>query len=149
MFEYVNVGYVKLTESAIEPKRAHKDDSGFDLFSDEAVTIEPGKFYMVSTGIAIEMPDIPGIEAQIRSRSGMAAKNGVFVLNSPGTVDKGYRGEIKVILANFGESDFDINPGDRVAQIVFAKNPSQPIFAMKKALSPSIRGDKGVGSTGK
>jgi dUTP pyrophosphatase len=99
---------------------------------------------MVRTGIKLNMP--VGVEAQVRSRSGLASKHGVFVLNSPGTIDPDYRGEVKVILFNTGHMPFDIDRGDRIAQLVFSSYLS-PVISSSKGIS-YVRGEGGFGSTG-
>ena len=110
------------------------------------LTIAPGARAMVPTGLSIELPE--GFEAQVRPRSGLAAKHGVTVLNSPGTIDADYRGEVKVILINLGEEPFTVARGDRIAQMVV-----QPVvrvtFEEADALSSSARGDGGFGSSGR
>ena len=121
---------------------------GIDLRSVENVTINPKEFSLVKTGLYLQLPE--GIEAQIRSRSGLAAKNGVFVLNGVGTLDCDYRGEVGVILANFGKDAFKINPGDRIAQIVF-NEITKPILTKlpsRDLLSETSRASSGFGSTG-
>ena len=136
----------KLSEDAIIPFYAHPGDAGLDLFSVEEVTIEPGKRKLVATGISIELPK--NTEAQVRPRSGLALKYGVTVLNSPGTIDEGYRGEIKVILINHGEEAFKINKGDKIAQMVI-----MPVLTVEikevEILNDSERGEGGFGSTGR
>jgi dUTP pyrophosphatase len=128
------------------PEYAHKDDSGADLFASEEVTIHRGEICMVDTGLKIELSD--GCEAQIRSKSGLAAKHGVYVLNSPGTVDCGYRGPVKVILHNVGKADYAIHPGDKIAQIIIAPY-IQGTFREVSELSETARGEGGFGSTGR
>lgn len=118
--------------------------AGMDLASIESVVIEVGDRRLVRTGIAIELE--PGWEAQIRPRSGLAAKRGVTVLNSPGTVDADYRGEIGVILINCGTENFQIMPGDRIAQLVVA--PARQVEVVEVGeLSDTERGAGGYGST--
>lgn len=135
----------KLTKTAITPCYAHQNDAGLDLFSDESRILAPGEFGMIKTGIAIGL--MPGTEAQIRPRSGLAAKHGITVLNSPGTVDEGYRGEICVILINHSKIDFEIKNGMKIAQMVIA-----PVMKVKTEekdeLSITKRGEGGFGSTG-
>ena len=104
-------------------------------------TILPGQFQVIPTGLRVRID--PGFEGQIRSRSGLAAKYGVFVLNSPATIDSDYRGHIQVILANMGPSIFEVRPGDRIAQMVFA-----PVARAKCNYKDAIRGEGGFGSTG-
>jgi dUTP pyrophosphatase len=112
----------------------------------ETLTIAPGKRALVPTGMAIALPN--GYEAQVRPRSGLAAKFGVTVLNTPGTIDADYRGEIKVILINHGEAPFEIRRGDRVAQMVVAPVTAVQ-FELKEALDETQRGAGGFGSTGR
>ncbi len=135
----------KLTKTAIIPCYAHQNDAGLDLFSDESRILAPGEFGMIKTGIAIGL--MPGTEAQIRPRSGLAAKHGITVLNSPGTVDEGYRGEVCVILINHSKIDFEIKSGMKIAQMVIA-----PVMKVKTEekdeLSITKRGEGGFGSTG-
>ena len=109
------------------------------------VTIAPGQFAMIPTGLFFEIP--AGYEIQVRPRSGLAAKNGVTVLNTPGTIDSDYRGELKVILINLGQSDFIINSGDRIAQIIVSP-VTVADFTVTDSLSDTQRGEKGFGSTG-
>lgn len=142
----VRIKFQKLTEDAQIPQKAHAGDAGYDLYaSEQEVCIPKMKTAMVSTGLALEIPE--GYEAQVRSRSGLAKKEGVFVLNSPGTIDSGYRGEVQVLLANFGDEDYTVNKGDRIAQIVFQKlSPVE--LSPARGLSSSGRGKGGFGSTG-
>ncbi|MAW79111.1 MAG: dUTP diphosphatase [Parvularcula sp.] len=111
----------------------------------EPLTLRPGERFMVPTGIAIAMP--PGWEAQMRPRSGLAAKHGISCVNSPGTIDADYRGELKVILINHGQEDFTINRGDRIGQMVFAP-VFQAAFEEVDELDETVRGSGGFGSTG-
>ena len=119
--------------------------AGYDLCASKAVTVKAGEFEKVPTGIRIAMP--MGMEAQIRPRSGLAAKHGVTVLNAPGTIDSDYRGEICVILINHGKNDFVIEPGMRIAQMVFA-HVTQVAFEQVEVLDDTARGAGGFGSTG-
>lgn len=112
----------------------------------ETLTILPGRYAMVPTGLAIALPE--GYEAQVRPRSGLAAKFGITVLNAPGTVDADYRGEIKVLLVNHGEAPFEVRRGDRIAQLVVAP-VSSVHFTLAEALDATQRGDRGHGSTGR
>ncbi len=134
-----------LSENAKLPVYATSGSAGVDLCSAVSLTIDPGKIALVKTNLSLEMP--PNIEAQIRSRSGLAIKNGIFVLNAPGTIDSDYRGDVGVILANFGEKSFDVNIGDRIAQMVFAK-VIKPDFSEAAELSATERGAGGFGHTG-
>ena len=112
---------------------------------DAPMTLAPGKRAIVPTGLAIALP--AGFEAQVRPRSGLAAKNGVTVLNTPGTIDADYRGEVKVILVNLGEDPFEIERGMRIAQMVIAP-VTQASFTEVDSLSETERGSGGFGSTG-
>ena len=135
----------KLSEDAVLPAYSHVDDAGMDLVSAEACVIPSGRFALVRTGISIELPE--NTEGQIRPRSGLALKHGVTVLNSPGTVDAGYRGEIGVILINHGQADFVVTKGAKIAQLVVAPVLREPIVECSQ-LSESSRGGGGFGSTG-
>lgn len=135
----------KLSPAAVMPSYAHPGDAGMDLSSCETVEIAPSSTAMVRTGIAVELP--PGTEGQVRPRSGLAAKNAVTVLNAPGTIDEGFRGEIRVILINHGLDVFRIEPGMRIAQLVIAPVLRAEIEEIT-GLSGSERGTGGFGSTG-
>lgn len=135
----------KLIEKARLPERANKGDAGLDLFSVEMVNIEPGAYHLVKTGIAIQLPK--NTEAQIRPRSGLALKHGITVLNSPGTIDEGYRGEIGVILINHSKVPFEVKEGMKIAQMVI-KPVFYPEVKEVEYLSSSDRGEGGFGSTG-
>ena len=139
--------YKKLHEKAIAPSYATEGSAGFDLHSIQSNIINPGAFVMVQTGLSLEIPE--GYELQIRPRSGLAAKYGITVLNSPGTIDSDYRGEIKVLLINLGTSKYILQPYDRIAQGVLAKLPDQAHFVESDSLSETKRGTGGFGSTGK
>jgi dUTP pyrophosphatase len=135
----------KLSEQAHLPQYAHPGDAGMDLCAIEAQTLDPGQSALVKTGIAIELPE--GLEAQVRPRSGLALKHQITVLNTPGTVDAGYRGEIGVILINHGQQPFHIEPGMRIAQMVIAA--FQRVAVQEVAsVTDSSRGAGGFGSTG-
>ncbi len=135
----------KLSEEATLPQYAHPEDAGMDLYSIEAQTIQPGETALVRTGIAIALP--PNTEAQVRPRSGLAAKNSITVLNTPGTVDEGYRGEIKVIMINLGKAPFVIEPKMRIAQMVICPVLHPEIISVDE-LDETARGVGGFGSTG-
>jgi dUTP pyrophosphatase len=132
------------------PKQQSAGAAGVDLLAalagTETITLAPGKRALVPCGIAIALPI--GYEAQVRPRSGLAAKHGITVLNSPGTIDADYRGEIKVILINLGDADFPIRRGDRIAQMVVAP-VSAVSFTEKDTLDETERGSGGFGSTGR
>lgn len=136
----------KLNSSALMPQKAHEDDAGYDLFSIEEVTIAPKEYKLVKTGIALELPQ--GTEAQIRSRSGLALKSGVAVLNSPGTIDAGYRGEIGVILINHSNETFHVDKHMKIAQMVIQKLTEVELIKTELELNVSDRGEGGFGSTG-
>lgn len=123
-----------------------KGSSGMDLYSAEEKIILPGKWEVISTGIAVEIPY--GYEGEVRSRSGLAKNHGVFVLNSPGTIDSDYRGEIKVILMNLGDEPFKVNIGDRIAQLVISPITRVEVFEVEE-LSSTERNDGGFGHTGR
>jgi len=122
--------------------------AGVDLRADlnETVMLKPGHRSLIPTGIAIELPE--GLEAQIRPRSGLAIKNGISMVNTPGTIDADYRGEISVILINHGQETFEIKRGERIAQMVIAP-VVQASFTESEELSDTQRGAGGFGSTGK
>ena len=115
----MKIKFKKLKENAILPKYAHEGDAGMDLVSCENCFLKPGERILVPIGIAVEIPY--GYEMQIRPRSGFALKNGISIVNSPGTVDSGYRGELGVILINHGQEDFEVKAGDKIAQAVLNK----------------------------
>lgn len=129
------------------PTKAHPSDSGYDLASCEYVNIQPKQWAVVNTGIKLQIPD--GYEVQIRPRSGLAAKKGVTVLNSPGTIDTNYRGLIKVILINHGEFPFEIVPGDKIAQAVMAPVLDSILEEIYDEPTATDRGTGGFGSTDK
>ncbi len=139
------VKITKLFEDAQIPQYANKGDAGADLYSHEDAIIYPGKFILIGTGIALAMP-VRWV-GLIHPRSGLAAKHGITVLNSPGTVDSGYRGEIKVNLINLSGNPFVVSKGDRIAQIVFQQY-EQADFLEVDSLDDTIRGIGGHGSTG-
>ncbi len=128
------------------PSYATEHSSGIDLRSNEAVTLAPGAFTLVPTGLAIEIPE--GYEGQVRPRSGLAAKYGVTCLNTPGTIDADYRGEVKVILINLGPKEVTFARGERIAQLIIAKYERVEITEVEE-LSDTIRGEGGFGHTGR
>lgn len=135
----------RLSTQASLPQYAHPGDAGLDLCAIETQTLEPGQSGLVRTGIAIELPE--GTEAQVRPRSGLALKHQITVLNTPGTVDAGYRGEIGVILINHGQHSFHIEPGMRIAQMVIASFHRVTVQEVS-SVTDSTRGAGGFGSTG-
>ena len=135
----------KVHPDAVLPSYAHPSDAGMDVRSVEDLTIAPGKRALVHTGLVMLLPTM--YEAQVRPRSGLALKSGVTVLNTPGTIDSGYRGEVGVILVNLGDSEFQVRKGDKVAQLVIAP-VTQPEIAETDAVDETDRGVGGFGSTG-
>ncbi|MBO5770004.1 MAG: dUTP diphosphatase [Spirochaetales bacterium] len=139
---------LKMEVGAQAPVYSTKEAAGADIrafLPDGPITLLPGEFRMIPTGIRLEIP--VGYEVQVRPRSGLAAKHGITVLNSPGTIDSDYRGEVKVILINHGKEEFIINSGDRIAQLVAAR-VEQALFQLSDELNDSERGEGGFGSTG-
>ena len=138
----------KTSKEVITPKYKTKGSSGLDLsaFINKKVVVKPNSSELIPTGLQVAIPG--EFEIQIRPRSGLAAKESIGVLNSPGTIDSDYRGELKIILFNHGDKDFIINNGDRIAQMVLV-----PIFKMEfeevDSLPDTVRGQGGFGSTGK
>ena len=135
----------KLRPDAVLPSYAHPSDAGMDVRSVEDLTIAPGQRALVHTGLVMLLP--PMYEAQVRPRSGLALKSGVTVLNTPGTIDSGYRGEVGVILVNFGDEYFQVRKGDKIAQIVIAP-VTQPEIVETTEVDETDRGAGGFGSTG-
>lgn len=135
---------IQLIDGVI-PVRAHEGDAGLDIHSAVDMVLGLGECKTVRCGFKMALE--PGFEAQIRSRSGMAAKNQVIVLNSPGTIDSGYRGEVIVILANLGPMEYHIKKGDRIAQMIIAKYETPDIKTVDN-LDATARGEGGIGSTG-
>jgi dUTP pyrophosphatase len=135
------------TQDVFPPVYMTDHSAGMDLRSSskEKIIIKPSETFLVPTNLVIELPD--GCEAQIRPRSGLALKHSITVLNSPGTVDADYRGEIKVLLINHGKTPFEINYGDRIAQMIIAKH-ERAEFILSDKLSDTSRGEGGYGSTG-
>ena len=128
------------------PAYATTGAAGMDVVAAEDKVLSPGERHAVSTGFAIAIP--PGFEVQVRPRSGLALKHGITCLNTPGTIDEDYRGEVKVILANLGSEPFEVRRGERIAQLVPA--PVQKAqFAEVKELDETNRGGGGFGSTGR
>lgn len=141
-----NIKINLLHEDAKMPHRANEGDAGLDIYSIEEKVINVGETSLISTGIQMELPK--GTEAQIRPRSGLALKHSVTVLNSPGTIDEGYRGELKVILINHGREAFVVEKGMRIAQMVIAP-VLQVTLTQTGNLTDSDRGNSGFGSSGK
>jgi dUTP pyrophosphatase len=137
-----------LHPDATLPKRAHPDDAGADVTSVEEVTLNPGERSLVSTGLAIAVPT--GYVTLLHPRSGLALKHGLSIVNAPGTIDSGYRGEVKALLINLGQEPVQIKVGDRIAQLVVQKVELCPVVAVENIedLGDSLRGSGGYGSTG-
>jgi len=135
----------KLDPSAVVPHYAHPGDAGLDLFSNEHVELKPGDARRVKTGVSLELP--AGTEGEVRPRSGLAARHQITVLNSPGTIDEGYRGEVAVILINHGREPFVVEKGMKIAQMLVKPVMRVDVEAVG-ALSATRRGAGGFGSTG-
>jgi len=142
----VKVRVKRLSPDAKIPTAAKAGDVAFDLYSTIDYELRPGERFAVPTGIAIEIP--PGYEGQVRPRSGLALKEGVTVLNTPGTVDSGYRGEVKTIMMNHNGEPFKITKGMRISQLAIRPVPEVE-FVEVDELSDTERGEGGFGSTGK
>ena len=148
MNKKLKVNIQALNKSVKIPKYQSSEASGFDLtaYVKDDFIIKPKEYKIIPTGLIMEIPK--GYEGQIRPRSGLAAKNGITVLNSPGTIDSDYRGEIKIILINLGIKEFLILPGMRVAQMVISPITQVELNVFTKIKSDTDRGNKGFGSTG-
>ncbi|TML47678.1 MAG: dUTP diphosphatase [Actinobacteria bacterium] len=141
----IEVAVRKLREDAVLPRQAYEGDAGVDLAACESLTLRPGERGSVSTGIAVEIPD--GYAGFVQPRSGLAARHGIAVLNSPGLIDSGYRGEIRVVLLNTDQKeDFEVIPGMRIAQLVVAPVAAVRIVEVDE-LAVSERGSRGFGSS--
>ena len=141
----MTVSFKRISPDASLPSYARPGDAGMDLKSAEDAVVEPGARLLVHTGLAMALPE--GYEAQVRPRSGLALKHGITVLNTPGTIDEGYRGEVGVILFNTGDTAFKIAKGDRIAQLVIAPVTRARIVETDD-LGSTERGAGGFGSTG-
>lgn len=137
----------RLHEDAIIPTRAHDLDAGLDLYSTETVVLDPGQRHLTSTGVAIAL--LPNMAGYIVPRSGLAHRQGLSIVNSPGTVDAGYRGELKVNLVNLGRDAAMIQRGDRIAQLTIHEVSRPTVRVVETSLPEADRGDAGHGSTGK
>ncbi|MGN0875696.1 MAG: dUTP diphosphatase [Kiritimatiellia bacterium] len=138
--------FKRIHPDAVLPAYAHPSDAGMDIRSVADVTVPARGRALVPTGLVVLLP--PLYEAQVRPRSGLALKHGITVLNTPGTIDSGYRGEIGVILYNSSDVDFQVKKGDRVAQVVIAP-VTQPVIEEAQEIDETDRGAGGFGSTGK
>lgn len=143
----MNIKIINKSDNAL-PAYETEHSAGMDLraFLPETILLQPMQRQLIPTGLFIELP--VGYEAQIRPRSGLALKHGITVLNSPGTIDADYRGEIKVLLINFGNETFEIKKGERIAQMVISQHTTAE-FVLVETLSETNRGEGGYGSTGK
>jgi dUTP pyrophosphatase len=143
----VELPIARLNDEAVLPTRAHDGDAGLDLYACEAAHIGPGERWSVGTGVAVEIPD--GHAGMVLPRSGLAKKHGITLVNAPGLIDSGYRGELRVLLLNTDPADiFRVQPGDRIAQLVISPIVlAEPVE--KAALAESVRGDGGFGSSGR
>lgn len=137
----------KLKDGAVLPSRAHQGDAGLDLYACEAAHLGPGERWSVGTGVAVEIPE--GHAGLVLPRSGLARKHGIALVNSPGLIDAGYRGEIRVLLLNTDPAEtFKVEPGDRIAQLVITPIAlAEPVEA--DSLADSARGEGGFGSSGR
>ena len=137
----------RLAQHAIAPARSHEDDAGYDLFAAEAARLGPGERADVGTGIALAIP--PGHAGLVLPRSGLARRDGITLVNAPGLIDAGYRGEVRVLLLNTDrEHSFSAEPGDRIAQLVIVRHET-PELVEGADLGPTERDDAGFGSTGR
>jgi dUTP pyrophosphatase len=136
----------RLRDDAVLPQRAYEGDGGFDLAACERVELGPGERATLGTGLAVALP--PGYAAFVQPRSGLASRNGITIVNSPGLVDAGYRGEIRIVLHNTDrEQAFTVEPGMRIAQLVVLRLPEVELQEVDE-LPESERGDRGHGSSG-
>ena len=142
----MNVSLLKLDKELPTPKRAHPDDAGLDLHARYPAELDPGQRLTVDTGIALAIP--PGYAGLVVPRSGIAARNGIGVVNGPGLIDAGYRGEIRVVLINLGEQRVTIARGDRIAQLLIVPI-AIPRIEIVEGLETTERGRGGFGSTGR
>lgn len=141
----IDVVFRRLRPDAVLPVQAYEDDAGLDLSACEEHVLEPGMRALVGTGLAVEIP--PGYAGFVQPRSGLAARHGIAVVNSPGLIDAGYRGEVRVVLLNTDRAEsFRVTPGMRIAQLVIAPVPSVRVVEADE-LSISQRGERGFGSS--
>lgn len=135
----------KLSEDAIIPHYAHEGDAGMDVYSIENITLKPRERALIKTGLSFEIPK--GFEIQVRPKSGLALKYGLTIVNTPGTLDSGYRGELGIILLNTNNQDYEIKKGEKIAQIILARYEEAQIQEVTE-LTDTSRGEGGFGSTG-
>ena len=139
--------FTRLSEAARPPARAHDGDAGYDLHAAEAVVLQPGERASVGTGIAVAIPD--GQAGLVLPRSGLAARHGIALVNAPGLIDAGYRGEVRVLLLNTDrEQAFEVAPGDRIAQLILVRFETPDLVELP-SLDETARGAGGFGSTGR
>src|SRR4051812_27831874 len=137
--------FVRLTPEARAPARAHEGDAGYDLHASEALSLAPGARASVGTGVAVAIPD--GHAGLVLPRSGLALRHGIALVNAPGLIDSGYRGELRVLLLNTDrEAPFEIEVGDRIAQLVIVRHAAPDELLEVEALDGSVRGEGGFGS---
>jgi dUTP pyrophosphatase len=142
----VRLPFARLSEAARPPVRAHEGDAGLDLHAAEAATIGPGERASIGTGIAVAIPE--GHSGLVLPRSGLAARHGIALVNAPGLIDAGYRGEVRVLLLNTDrEEAFEVGPGDRIAQLVLV-DVAEP-EPVEETLDETARGQGGFGSSGR
>jgi dUTP pyrophosphatase len=143
----VTLPFTRLTDAARPPARAHDSDAGYDLHAAEAARLEPGERASVGTGIALALPD--GHAGLVLPRSGLAARHGIALVNAPGLIDPGYRGEVRVLLLNTDRSEpFEVSPGDRIAQLLLVRFDALALHEVG-SLEETVRGSGGFGSTGR
>jgi dUTP pyrophosphatase len=143
----VSLRFARLSPDARPPAQAHEGDAGYDLHAAEALTLGPGERASVGTGIAVAIPD--GCAGLVLPRSGLAARHGIALVNAPGLIDCGYRGEVRVLLLNTDRDEaFEVNVGDRIAQLLLVRFESGPVDEVE-SLDETARGAGGFGSTGR
>jgi dUTP pyrophosphatase len=143
----VRLEFARLTAAAVAPVRAHDGDAGYDLHAAEAATLAPGARASVGTGVAVAIPD--GHAGLVLPRSGLAMRHGIALVNAPGLIDAGYRGELRVLLLNTDrEQPFDVAVGDRIAQLVIVRHEAPELVEVEE-LGESVRGAGGFGSSGR
>ena len=138
--------FSRISPEAVAPERAHHDDAGYDLRAAEACTLGPGERASVGTGLAVAVP--PGCAGLVLPRSGLALRHGIALVNAPGLIDSGYRGEVRVLLLNTdGSEPFEVAVGDRIAQLVVVRHEAGELEEVE-SLDETVRGSAGFGSTG-
>jgi len=143
----MRLAFTRLDPAASAPERAHDDDAGYDLRACEAARLEPGERASIGTGVAVAIPE--GHAGLVLPRSGLAARHGISVVNAPGLIDAGYRGEVRVLLLNTDrEAAFEVAAGDRIAQLVIVAHAAPELVELD-SLDATVRGAGGFGSTGR